>query len=96
MISSMIEMYPLFSFLLIISYFFFVYVIFLNLIFVILLDALYKIKRKHVVTLLEYGIIWNGFIQFLINWTLIIAGYLKMQKHVKEFLEKIIKKSKEA
>jgi hypothetical protein len=87
----MIDMFPIFSYLLIFSYFFLVYVIFLNLIFVILLDALYKIKRNHVVTLLEYKIIWNGLKQFLINWTLRIAGYLKMQKQIKVFLEKITK-----
>lgn len=52
----------------------------MNLMFVIMLDAYEKTRRKHVLTLLSYSIIWNGLVQFFYNWVLKIASTLKLQK----------------
>jgi hypothetical protein len=79
LINKMIEYSPYISYLIIFSYLFIVYVILLNLIFVILLDAYTKVKRKHVLTLLKYSIIWNGLVQFFYNWIIKIATYLRIR-----------------
>ncbi len=79
LINKMINYYPIISYLLIFSYLFVVYLLLLNILFVIFLDAYRKVRRKHVLTLLKFSIIWDGLLQFFLNWVIKIATFLKIR-----------------
>jgi hypothetical protein len=80
--AAMVEESPGASYFIIISYLYILYVILLNLIFVILLDAYETVRKKHVLTLLKYSIIWNGLVQFFNNWLLKIVTALRIKNFI--------------
>ena len=65
--SKMIEISPGFSKLYIMTYLLIVYFIIFNLVFAIFIDSFEYIKKKFVLTLLKYSILWHGLRYFFEN-----------------------------
>jgi hypothetical protein len=66
--SQMIDISPNFSKIFILTYLLLVYFIIFNLVFAIFLDSYEYVKKKFVLTLLKYSIIWHGLRYFFENW----------------------------
>lgn len=85
---KMIDYGGLISYFIILPYIFIAFVILENMLFVIFLDAYNKVRKRHVLTLLKYSIIFDGLIQFSLNMAIKIATIFRIRNLVLKIFQK--------